>query len=38
MSSINNQMEVRNDQLEQMIINMQKEVIEKLTELKGNKK
>ena len=38
LSSINNQMEVRNDQLEQMIINMQKEVIEKLTEQKGNKK
>ena len=37
LSSINNQMEVRNDQLEQMIIEMQKEMIEKLTELKGKK-
>jgi len=31
-------MEIRNDQLEQMIIDMQKEVIEKLTELKGKQK
>ena len=38
LSSVNNQMEVRNDQLEQMIIDMQKEVIEKLTELKGKQK
>tara|TARA_R110000868_G_scaffold258682_2_gene516337 strand:- start:231 stop:575 length:345 start_codon:yes stop_codon:yes gene_type:complete len=38
LSSTNNQMEIRNDQLEQMIIDMQKEVIEKLTELKGKKK
>jgi hypothetical protein len=30
-------MEVRNDQLEQMIIEMQKEMIEKLSELKGKK-
>jgi|TARA_B110000977_G_scaffold195974_1_gene275468 cell division protein FtsB len=37
LSSINNQMEVRNDQLEQMIIEMQKEMIEKLSELKGKK-
>ena len=37
LSSVNNQMEVRNDQLEQMIIEMQKEMIEKLTELKGKK-
>ena len=37
LSSVNNQMEVRNDQLEQMIIDMQKEMIEKLTELKGKK-
>jgi hypothetical protein len=28
-------MEVRNDQLEQMIIEMQKDMIEKLTELKN---
>jgi cell division protein FtsB len=34
LTSINNQMETRNDQLEQMIIDMQKEMIEKLTELK----
>ena len=38
LTSVNNQMEVRNDQLEQMIIDMQKEMIEKLTELKSNKK
>jgi ABC-type enterochelin transport system permease subunit len=38
LSSTNNQMEIRNDQLEQMIIDMQKEVIEKLTELKGKQK
>ena len=38
LSSINNQMETRNDQLEQMIIDMQKEMIEKLTELKSIKK
>ena len=38
LSSTNNQMEIRNDQLEQMIIDMQKEVIEKLTELKGKKR
>ena len=38
LSSTNSQMEIRNDQLEQMIIDMQKEVIEKLTELKGKKK
>ena len=31
-------METRNDQLEQMIIDMQKEMIEKLTDLKGIKK
>ena len=37
LSSVNNQMEVRNDQLEQMIIEMQKEMIEKLSELKGKK-
>ena len=37
LSSVNNQMEVRNDQLEQMIIEMQKEIIEKLTKLKGKK-
>jgi len=30
-------METRNDQLEQMIIEMQKEMIDKLTELKSNK-
>ena len=33
LSSTNQQMEIRNDQLEKMIIDMQKEVIEKLTEL-----
>ena len=38
LTSVNNQMEVRNDQLEQMIIDMQKEIIEKLTELKSTKK
>jgi len=38
LSSTNHQMEIRNDQLEQIIIDMQKEVIEKLTDLKGNKK
>jgi len=38
LSSTNHQMEIRNDQLEQMIIQMQKEVIEKLTDLKGEKK
>ena len=38
LSSTNHQMEVRNDQLEQMIIEMQKEMIEKLTELKSIKK
>tara|TARA_S200000501_G_scaffold4325_1_gene3753 strand:+ start:452 stop:799 length:348 start_codon:yes stop_codon:yes gene_type:complete len=38
LTSVNNQMEVRNDQLEQMIIDMQKEMIEKLTELKSTKK
>ena len=38
LSSTNQQMEIRNDQLEKMIIDMQKEVIEKLTDLKGNKK
>jgi len=38
LTSINNQMETRNDQLEQMIIDMQKEMIEKLTDLKINKK
>ena len=38
LSSTNHQMEVRNDQLEQMIIDMQKEMIEKLTELKNYKK
>ena len=37
LSSVNNQMEVRNDQLEQMIIEMQKEMIEKLSEPKGKK-
>ncbi len=35
LSSVNDQMEVRNDQLEQMIIEMQKDMIEKLTELKN---
>ena len=38
LSSTNSQMEIRNDQLEQIIIDMQKEVIEKLTELKGKQK
>lgn len=38
LSSTNHQMEIRNDQLEQIIIDMQKEVIEKLTDLKGDKK
>tara|TARA_R100000935_G_C2826397_1_gene162546 strand:+ start:749 stop:1093 length:345 start_codon:yes stop_codon:yes gene_type:complete len=38
LSSTNQQMEIRNDQLEKIIIDMQKEVIEKLTDLKGNKK
>lgn len=38
LSSINQQMETRNDQLEQMIIDMQKDMIEKLTELKSHKK
>jgi ABC-type enterochelin transport system permease subunit len=38
LASINNQMETRNDQLEQMIIDMQKEMIEKLTDLKNYKK
>jgi predicted urease superfamily metal-dependent hydrolase len=37
LSSVNNQMEVRNDQLEQMIIEMQKEMIEKLSDLKTKK-
>jgi len=35
LTSVNDQMEVRNDQLEQMIIEMQKDMIEKLTELKN---
>ena len=35
LTSINDQMETRNYQLEQMIIDMQKEMIEKLTELKN---
>ena len=38
LTSINDQMETRNDQLEQMIIDMQKEMIEKLTDLKKHKK
>jgi len=38
LSSTNHQMEIRNDQLEKIIIDMQKEVIEKLTDLKGDKK
>ena len=37
LSSVDDQMETRNDQLEQMIIEMQKEMIDKLTELKSNK-
>ena len=35
LTSINDQMETRNDQLEQMIIEMQKDMIDKLTELKN---
>ena len=35
LTSVNDQMEVRNDQLEQMIIEMQKDMIDKLTELKN---
>jgi hypothetical protein len=38
LSSTNHQMEVRNDQLEQMIIDMQKQIIEKLSDIKTIKK
>ena len=38
LTSTNHQMEVRNDQLEQMIIDMQKQIIEKLSDIKTIKK
>lgn len=38
LTSTNHQMEVRNDQLEQMIIDMQKQIIEKLSNIKTIKK
>jgi hypothetical protein len=38
LTSTNHQMEVRNDQLEQMIIDMQKQIIERLSDIKTIKK